>query len=129
MQGKLDDLRQEAEKLAREHPEQADEIHARLGGIQEVWEELNATMKRREESLGEASKLQGFLRDLDDFQSWLSRTQTAVASEDIPTSLAEAEGLLAQHESIKNEVDNYKEDYEKMRALGEEVTQGQPDAQ
>ncbi|KAM6906875.1 spectrin family protein isoform 1-T1 [Xenentodon cancila] len=129
IQGKLDDLRNEAEKLASEHPDQAEEIQGRLAEIQEVWEELNATMKRREESLGEASKLQGFLRDLDDFQSWLSRTQTAVASEDIPTSLPEAESLLAQHESIKNEVDNYKEDYEKMRAVGEEVTQGQTDAQ
>uniref|UniRef100_A0A4W6CE88 Spectrin beta chain n=1 Tax=Lates calcarifer TaxID=8187 RepID=A0A4W6CE88_LATCA len=112
-----------------EHPDQAGEIQGRLAEIQEVWDELNATMKRREESLGEASKLQGFLRDLDDFQSWLSRTQTAVASEDIPTSLPEAESLLVQHESIKNEVDNYKEDYEKMRAVGEEVTQGQTDAQ
>uniref|UniRef100_A0A674AZN7 Spectrin beta chain n=1 Tax=Salmo trutta TaxID=8032 RepID=A0A674AZN7_SALTR len=129
IQGKLDDLKKEAEKLAEEHPDQAEEIHAHLGEIQEVWQELNATMKRREESLGEASKLQGFLRDLDDFQSWLSRTQTAVASEDIPTSLPEAEGLLSQHESIKNEVDNYKEDYEKMRAVGDEVTQGQTDAQ
>uniref|UniRef100_A0A672Z4V3 Spectrin beta chain n=1 Tax=Sphaeramia orbicularis TaxID=375764 RepID=A0A672Z4V3_9TELE len=129
IQGKLDDLRNEAEKLANEHPDQAGEIQGRLAEIQEVWEELNSTMKRREESLGEASKLQGFLRDLDDFQSWLSRTQTAVASEDIPTSLPEAESLLAQHESIKNEVDNYKDDYEKMRAVGEEVTQGQTDAQ
>uniref|UniRef100_A0A8K9V702 Spectrin beta chain n=1 Tax=Oncorhynchus mykiss TaxID=8022 RepID=A0A8K9V702_ONCMY len=125
----LDDLKKEAETLAEEHPDQAEEIHAHLGEIQEVWQELNATMKRREESLGEASKLQGFLRDLDDFQSWLSRTQTAVASEDIPTSLPEAERLLSQHESIKNEVDNYKEDYEKMRAVGDEVTQGQTDAQ
>ncbi|KAG7484753.1 hypothetical protein MATL_G00053400 [Megalops atlanticus] len=129
IQGKLDDLRKEAQKLAREHPDQAQEIQARLEEIQEVWEELNTTMKRREESLGEASKLQGFLRDLDDFQSWLSRTMTAVASEDIPTSLPEAEQLLTQHEGIKNEVDNYKEDYEKMRAVGEEVTQGQTDAQ
>ncbi|XP_056909731.1 spectrin family protein isoform X2 [Takifugu flavidus] len=129
IQGKLDDLRTEAEKLAKEHPDQAGEIQGRLTEIQEVWEDLNDTMKRREESLGEASKLQGFLRDLDDFQTWLSRTQTAVASEDIPTSLPEAESLLAQHESIKNEVDNYKEDYEKMRAVGEEVTQGQTDAQ
>ncbi|KAJ8276560.1 hypothetical protein COCON_G00083120 [Conger conger] len=129
IQGKLDDLRKEAKKLAKEHPDQALETQARLEGIQEVWEELNATMKRREESLGEASKLQGFLRDLDDFQSWLSRTMTAVASEDIPTSLPEAEQLLTQHEGIKNEVDNYKEDYEKMRAVGEEVTQGQTDAQ
>ncbi|XP_018592817.2 spectrin beta chain, non-erythrocytic 1-like isoform X3 [Scleropages formosus] len=129
IQGKLDDLRQEAKKLVQEHPHQAPEIQARLGEIQEVWEELNSTMKRREESLGEASKLQGFLRDLDDFQAWLSRTQTAVASEDSPTSLAEAERLLAQHEGIENEVDNYREDYEKMRALGTEVTQGQTDAQ
>lgn len=125
----MDDLRNEAGKLAEEHPDQGGEIQGRLTEIQEVWEDLNDTMKRREESLGEASKLQGFLRDLDDFQSWLSRTQTAVASEDSPTSLPEAESLLAQHESIKNEVDNYKEDYEKMRAVGEEVTQGQTDAQ
>ncbi|XP_067348468.1 spectrin family protein isoform X1 [Channa argus] len=129
IQGKLDDLRKEADNLAKEHADQAEEIQGRLAEMQEVWEELNTTMKRREESLGEASKLQGFLRDLDDFQSWLSRTQTAVASEDIPTSLPEAERLLGQHESIKNEVDNYKEDYEKMRAVGEEVTQGQTDAQ
>uniref|UniRef100_W5M2X0 Uncharacterized protein n=1 Tax=Lepisosteus oculatus TaxID=7918 RepID=W5M2X0_LEPOC len=129
IQGKLDGLRGEAHKLAREHPEQGEQIQARLAEIQEVWEELNGTMKRREESLGEASKLQGFLRDLDDFQAWLSRTQTAVASEDIPTSLAEAERLLAQHEGIKNEVDNYREDYQKMRAVGEEVTRGQTDAQ
>ncbi|XP_076848937.1 LOW QUALITY PROTEIN: spectrin family protein [Brachyhypopomus gauderio] len=129
IQGKLGGLRSEAEKLALEHPEQAGEIQARLAEIQEVWEELRSTMKRREESLGEASKLQGFLRDLDDFQAWLSRTQTAVASEDTPTSLAEAEQLLGQHEAIKNEVDNYREDYEKMRATGAEVTQGQTDAQ
>uniref|UniRef100_A0A8C2I6D3 Spectrin beta chain n=1 Tax=Cyprinus carpio TaxID=7962 RepID=A0A8C2I6D3_CYPCA len=122
----LDDLHCEAEKLASEHPEQEEEIKGRLAEIQEVWEELRATMKRREESLGEASKLQGFLRDLDDFQAWLSRTQTTVASEDTPTSLAEAERLLAQHEAIKNEVDNYKDDYEKMRATGVE---GQTDAQ
>uniref|UniRef100_A0A8C2E4M4 Spectrin beta chain n=1 Tax=Cyprinus carpio TaxID=7962 RepID=A0A8C2E4M4_CYPCA len=122
-------VKRKAEKLASEHPEQEEEIKGRLAEIQEVWEELRATMKRREESLGEASKLQGFLRDLDDFQAWLSRTQTTVASEDTPTSLAEAERLLAQHEAIKNEVDNYREDYEKMRATGAEVTQGQTDAQ
>ncbi|XP_051791286.1 spectrin family protein isoform X2 [Erpetoichthys calabaricus] len=129
IQGKLDDLRNEANKLAEEHPEQASQIQGRLSEIQEVWDDLNNTMKNREESLGEASKLHGFLRDLDDFQSWLSRTQTAIASEDIPTSHPEAERLLSQHKSIKNEVDNYKDDYQKMCAVGKEVTQGQTDSQ
>lgn len=60
-------------------------------------------MKNREESLGEASKLQQFLRELDDFQSWLSRTQTAIASEDMPNTLAEAEKLLGLLQHTKRQ--------------------------
>uniref|UniRef100_A0A3Q0RU03 Spectrin beta chain n=1 Tax=Amphilophus citrinellus TaxID=61819 RepID=A0A3Q0RU03_AMPCI len=126
---KLGDLGKEAERLGSEHPEQSEAIKGRLAEITGVWDEMKDTLKNREESLGEASKLQQFLRDLDDFQSWLSRTQTVIASEDMPNTLAEAEKLLAQHEGIKNEIRNYEEDYQKMRDMGEMVTQGQTDAQ
>ncbi|KAM9154730.1 spectrin beta chain, non-erythrocytic 1 isoform 3-T3 [Pangshura tecta] len=129
IEAKLSDLQKEAEKLESEHPDQAQAILSRLAEISDVWEEMKTTLKNREESLGEASKLQQFLRDLDDFQSWLSRTQTAIASEDMPNTLTEAEKLLAQHENIKNEINNYEEDYQKMRDMGEMVTQGQTDAQ
>uniref|UniRef100_A0A669AZY0 Spectrin beta chain n=1 Tax=Oreochromis niloticus TaxID=8128 RepID=A0A669AZY0_ORENI len=129
IQDKLSDLGKEAERLGSEHPEQSEAIKGRLAEITGVWDEMKDTMKNREESLGEASKLQQFLRDLDDFQSWLSRTQTVIASEDMPNTLAEAEKLLAQHEGIKNEIRNYEEDYQKMRDMGEMVTQGQTDAQ
>ncbi|XP_069464336.1 spectrin beta chain, non-erythrocytic 1 isoform X2 [Ambystoma mexicanum] len=129
IEAKLSDLQKEAEKLQSEHPDQAQAISERLGEISDVWEEMKTTLKNREESLGEASKLQQFLRDLDDFQSWLSRTQTAIASEDMPNTLTEAEKLLTQHENIKNEIHNYEEDYQKMRDMGEMVTQGQTDAQ
>ncbi|KAG7462992.1 hypothetical protein MATL_G00190580 [Megalops atlanticus] len=129
IEDKLGDLHKEAERLGAEHPDQAQAIRGRLAEITAVWEEMKATLRNREESLGEASKLQQFLRDLDDFQSWLSRTQTAIASEDMPNTLAEAEKLLAQHEGIKNEINNYEEDYQKMRDMGEMVTQGQTDAQ
>ncbi|XP_078128934.1 spectrin beta chain, non-erythrocytic 1-like isoform X2 [Sander vitreus] len=129
IEDKLGDLGKEAERLASEHPEQSDAIKGRLAEITSVWDEMKDTMKNREESLGEASKLQQFLRELDDFQSWLSRTQTAIASEDMPNTLAEAEKLLTQHENIKNEIHNYEEDYQKMRDMGEMVTQGQTDAQ
>ncbi|KAK5925769.1 hypothetical protein CgunFtcFv8_021401 [Champsocephalus gunnari] len=129
IEDKLGDLRGEAERLATEHPDQAKAITGRLAEITAVWEEMKNTLKTREESLGEARKLQQFLRELDDFQSWLSRTQTLIASEDMPNTLAEAEKLMAQHEGIKNEVQNYEEDYQKMRDMGELVTQGQTDAQ
>uniref|UniRef100_A0A8D3E8Z1 Spectrin beta chain n=1 Tax=Scophthalmus maximus TaxID=52904 RepID=A0A8D3E8Z1_SCOMX len=126
IEDKLGDLDKEAERLSSEHTEQSDAINGETPC--DVFC-LQDTMKNREESLGEASKLQQFLRELDDFQSWLSRTQTAIASEDMPNTLAEAEKLLAQHEGIKNEVRNYEEDYQKMRDMGEMVTQGQTDAQ
>ncbi|XP_075382260.1 spectrin beta chain, non-erythrocytic 2 [Mycteria americana] len=129
IQGKVRDLRAEAEKLAAEHPEQAPAILARLSAIEAVWDELCRSLRRREESLGEASKLQGFLRDLAAFQAWLSRTQTAVASEDVPATLVEAERLLSQHESIRKEIAHYGDDYRSTRAVGREVTQGQTDAQ
>uniref|UniRef100_A0A663FK67 Spectrin beta chain n=1 Tax=Aquila chrysaetos chrysaetos TaxID=223781 RepID=A0A663FK67_AQUCH len=123
------DLEPRREKLAAEHPEQAPAILARLSAIEAVWDELCRSLRRREESLGEASKLQGFLRDLAAFQAWLSRTQTAVASEDVPATLAEAERLLSQHESIRKEIAHYGDDYRSTRAVGREVTQGQTDAQ
>ena len=47
----------------------------------------------------------------------------------MPHTLVEAEKLLAQHEGIHNEIRNYEEDYQKMRDMGEAVTQGQTDAQ
>uniref|UniRef100_A0A3P9CE32 Spectrin beta chain n=1 Tax=Maylandia zebra TaxID=106582 RepID=A0A3P9CE32_9CICH len=129
IEDKLSEMHGEARRLAEEHPDQANAITGRLAEITAVWEEMKNTLKNREESLGEARKLQQFLRELDDFQSWLSRTQTAIASEDMPNTLAEAEKLMAQHEGIKNEIQNYEEDYQKMRDMGEMVTQGQTDAQ
>ncbi|KAG8437845.1 hypothetical protein GDO86_008518 [Hymenochirus boettgeri] len=129
IQGKVGELRSEAEKLSSGHPQRASAITSRLSEIDETWDELKDTMKRREETLGEASKLQGFLRDLDDFQSWLSRAQTAIASEDVPADLAEAEILLTQHGGMKKEIDHYGADYQKVKEVGEEVTRGQTDAQ
>ena len=86
-------------------------------------------LKRRDERLGEASELQHFLQNLDHFQKWLTKTQTTVASEDIPTDLAEAERLLNQHQQIKEEIDAYADEYDKMHEYGEKVVAGQDDVQ
>ncbi|XP_004713763.1 spectrin beta chain, non-erythrocytic 2 [Echinops telfairi] len=126
---RVDELTREANALATGHPAQAPAIHARLGEVQAGWEDLRATMRRREESLGEARRLQDFLRSLDDFQAWLGRTQTAVASEEGPATLPEAEALLAQHAALRGEVERAQSEYSRLRALGEEVTRDQADPQ
>ncbi|XP_075829170.1 spectrin beta chain, non-erythrocytic 2 isoform X1 [Microtus pennsylvanicus] len=126
---RVGELTQEANALAAGHPAQAPAINTRLGEVQAGWEDLRATMRRREESLGEARRLQDFLRSLDDFQAWLGRTQTAVASEEGPATLPEAEALLAQHAALRGEVERAQSEYSRLRTLGEEVTRDQADPQ
>ncbi|XP_053417070.1 spectrin beta chain, non-erythrocytic 2 isoform X2 [Nycticebus coucang] len=126
---RVGELTREANALATGHPAQAPAINTRLGEVQTGWEDLRATMRRREESLGEARRLQDFLRSLDDFQAWLGRTQTAVASEEGPATLPEAEALLAQHAALRGEVERAQSEYSRLRALGEEVTRDQADPQ
>ena len=121
IQSKLDQLESEASKLEKDHPEEAQDIRNKVGQINSVWYELKEILHRREESMGEAAELQKFLRDLDHFSAWLTRTQTLVASEDIPNSLNEAEQLLNQHQTIKEEIDRYGPDYAQMKEYGHRV--------
>lgn len=43
--------------------------------------------------------------------------------------MADAERLLEQHAAIHDEISGYAEDYKKMRAMGDRVTQDQTDPQ
>ncbi|KAK2182078.1 hypothetical protein NP493_368g02093 [Ridgeia piscesae] len=129
IQAKLDSLNQEAEQLSEEKPEEAEAIRTKTTQITELWMELKQMLKVRDERLGEASDLQKFLQNLDHFQQWLTRTQTTIASEDIPSDLAEAERMLNQHEQIKSEIDGYADEYASMKSYGEQVVEGQDDVQ
>ncbi|XP_068195760.1 spectrin beta chain, erythrocytic isoform X1 [Antennarius striatus] len=124
---KLNFLRNEADQLAEDHPENADDILARRRALDAAWDALRKTLKDREDSLGEVSKLQNFLQDMDDFQSWLFRTQKAVASEETPATLPEAEEQLSLHDALREDINNHEEDYHRVRDTGARVTQAEED--
>ncbi|XP_031435870.1 spectrin beta chain, erythrocytic isoform X2 [Clupea harengus] len=127
IQDKLDALRRDAQQLARDHPESADRILDQQAALDEAWDTLKRTLKDREDSLGEVSKLQTFLQDMDDFQAWLFKTQKAIASEEMPSTHPEAEGLLSLHDAVRADMDGHEEDYHCVRDTGAAVTQGQED--
>merc|ERR1719193_336004 len=79
-------------------------------------------LKERDEKLEEAGELHRFLKNLDHFQSWLSKTESEIANQETPSSLAEAEKLLSQHQQIREEIDSYVADYTRMMEYGEKVT-------
>lgn len=122
IQAKLNSLEKEADAIEGDHPEEAAIIRERIASITVIWEQLTNMLKDRDSKLEEAGDLHRFLRDLDHFQTWLTKTQTDVASEDPPSSLVEAEKLLNQHGTIREEIDNYTEDYKNMMEYGERLT-------
>ncbi|EMP27688.1 Spectrin beta chain, erythrocyte [Chelonia mydas] len=127
IQTRLGVLQEEAQRLAKELPDLASDIYSRLTAISGLWQELQRTLQSQEASLGEASKLQKFLQDLDDFQAWLFKAQQAVASEEVPSSLAEAEQCRQEHAAIKEDIDRHEGDYHSIKETGERVTHGQMD--
>ncbi|KAJ7344120.1 hypothetical protein JRQ81_000070 [Phrynocephalus forsythii] len=129
IQARLGALQQEAHRLAEEQPDLADDIYSRLTAVTGFWLDLQNTLQSQEASLGEASKLQKFLQDLDDFQAWLFKAQKAVASEEVPNSLLEAEHLRQQHAAVKEEIDQHRDDYHNVKETGARVTQGQMDVE
>ncbi|KPI92466.1 Spectrin beta chain [Papilio xuthus] len=122
IQARIASLEAEASAIEGTHPEDAQLIRDRIAHINDNWEQLTHMLKERDSKLEEAGDLHRFLRSVDHFQAWLTKTQTDVASEDIPSSLSEAEKLLSQHQTIKEEIDNYKDEYAKMMEYGEKIT-------
>jgi len=118
---KKEQLEKQAQSLEKDHPAESAEIRSRLEEITGVWMDLKDLLNKREESMGEAAELQKFLRDLDHFSVWLTRTQTAVASSETPQSLVEAEQMLNQHQTIREEIDRYVPDYSRMKEYGDRV--------
>ncbi|VFV28845.1 erythrocytic (includes [Lynx pardinus] len=127
IQARVGALERESQQLMASHPEQREDIGQRQACVEQLWKDLQEALQEQEASLGEASQLQAFLQNLDDFQSWLSMAQKAVASEDMPESLPEAEQLLQQHAAIKDEIDGHQESYQHVRVSGENVIRDQTD--
>uniref|UniRef100_A0A4W6DZI9 Spectrin beta chain n=1 Tax=Lates calcarifer TaxID=8187 RepID=A0A4W6DZI9_LATCA len=103
IEDKLGDLRGEAQRLAEEHPDQAKAITGRLAEITAVWEEMKNTLKNREESLGEARKLQQFLRDAE--PRVLTPQEYVLAHTEMPTTLEGAEAAIKKQEDFMTTMD------------------------
>ncbi|XP_074714159.1 spectrin beta chain, non-erythrocytic 4 [Strix uralensis] len=119
LEPRLVELQQEGEALAASHPGRALEILLPFEQISEEWEALKRALQGCEDTLTVAGRLQQFIQDLDNFLGWLVKTQAAVASEEVPDNLTEAERLLNQHAALKEEIDGYEEDYAKIQAASD----------
>jgi spectrin beta len=121
IESKLVQLDSQGTNIEKDHPEEQARVNEKLSEIKKIWLQFTDILRVREESMGEAAELQKFLRDLDHFSLWLTKTQKQVATDDTPLTLSDAEHLLNQHQNIKEEIDRYAPDYAQMREYGQRV--------
>ncbi|XP_009991860.1 PREDICTED: spectrin beta chain, non-erythrocytic 4-like, partial [Chaetura pelagica] len=119
LEPRLVELQREGEALAASHPGRALEILLPFEKINEEWEALKRALQGCEDTLTVAGRLQQFIQDLDNFLSWLVKTQEALASQEVPESLAQAEKMLNHHVALKEEINGYEEDYAKIQAASD----------
>ncbi|KAA3676090.1 spectrin beta [Paragonimus westermani] len=129
IEAKVEHLDNQADELRQAKPEHEPVVEAERQKIHELWNELKEMLKDRDDRLNYSSELQRFLQDLDHFQMWLRRTQTDVASEDIPNNLQEAEALVDKHKQLGAEISGYEDDFRRLMEFGRRETAGQTDAQ
>ncbi|OXB82803.1 UNVERIFIED_CONTAM: hypothetical protein H355_000501 [Colinus virginianus] len=119
LEPRLLELQREGETLAAAYPARAAELLPPFEEIGVEWEALKRALQGCEDSLSVAGRLQQFIQDLDSFLGWLVKTQAAVAVEEMPESLADAERLLNRHAALKEEINGYEEDYAKIQAASD----------
>ena len=81
IKAKLSALEGEAGKIEGTHPEEAEVVIERITKLRQSWEQLTAMLTVRDAKLEEAGDLHRFLKDLDHFQAWLTKTESGIANE------------------------------------------------
>ncbi|MBZ3884596.1 Spectrin beta chain, non-erythrocytic 4 [Sciurus carolinensis] len=114
-------LLEEAALLAERFPSQATRLHQGAEELGAEWGALASAAQACGEAVAAAGRLQRFLHDLDAFLDWLVRAQEAAGGGEgpLPSSLEEADALLARHAALKEEVDQREEDYARIVAASE----------
>ena len=102
---RIDNLEEGGEKLAKNHPEAADDIAERKAEILKDWVQLKQVATERKEKLLDSYDFQRFLSDFRDLMAWISNMKSLINNEEMATDVTVAEALLERHQEHRTEID------------------------
>merc|ERR1711971_1099587 len=101
------------------HPE-ADKFDRDLGLLTEKWERLSEMLEARKQKLLINERVQQFLFDANEAESWMSEQELYMMVEDRGKDEFSAQNLMKKHGTLESTVDDYSEN---VRQLGEVANQ------
>ncbi|KAM9341571.1 spectrin beta chain, non-erythrocytic 5 [Symphorus nematophorus] len=91
--------------------------------LSRLWEELNSSIRAREQSLQSAREIHQFHHDVDELKSWMAEKEAVLDSED--QDLNSIQTLLRQHEALERDLVLISEEVTKSREEGRALSRRQ----
>eukprot|EP00730_Choanoeca_flexa_P006110 TRINITY_DN12085_c4_g1_i2.p1 TRINITY_DN12085_c4_g1~~TRINITY_DN12085_c4_g1_i2.p1 ORF type:complete len:2147 (+),score=711.68 TRINITY_DN12085_c4_g1_i2:659-6442(+) len=113
--------------LQARHPESQDILVERARQIEDQWKILNDKTTLRTTKLAESLRLQRFLSQQRQFQSWLEACTTSMDAIQPPHDLTRAATLVEEHNALKAEIDGEDSQFKDLCKEGRSIAHDQPD--
>merc|ERR1719430_1954413 len=101
------------------HPE-SDKFERDLNSLTEKWEKLQDMLEARKQKLLINERVQQFLFDANEAESWMSEQELYMMVEDRGKDEFSAQNLMKKHDSLETSVEDYADN---VRQLGEKARQ------
>ncbi|XP_036927334.1 spectrin beta chain, non-erythrocytic 5 isoform X2 [Acanthopagrus latus] len=94
--------------------------------LSRLWDDLNSSIRTREQSLQSAREVHQFNHDVDELKGWMAEKEAVLDSED--QDLNSIQTLLRQHEALERDLVLISEEVTRSREEGRALSRRQPQA-
>ncbi|XP_028251320.1 spectrin beta chain, non-erythrocytic 5 [Parambassis ranga] len=108
--------------------QQDGQARRRDDALGKLWDELNSSIRTREQNLQSARKIHQFKHDVDELKGWMAEKEAVLDSEDQGHDLHSIQTLLRQHEALERDLVLISEEVTRSREEGRALSRWQPQA-
>ncbi|XP_034530593.1 spectrin beta chain, non-erythrocytic 1 [Notolabrus celidotus] len=108
--------------------QQDDQARRRDDALSSLWEDLNSSIRTREQDLQSAREVHQFNHDVDELKGWMAEKEAVLDSEDQEHDLHSIQTLLRQHEALERDLALISEEVKRSREESRSLSRRQPQA-
>ncbi|KAM7403778.1 hypothetical protein PAMA_004285 [Pampus argenteus] len=108
--------------------QQDSQARRRDDALSSLWEDLNSTIRTREQTLQLAREVHQFHHDVDELKGWMAEKEAVLDSEDQDHDLQSIQTLQRQHEALERDLVLISEEVTKTREESRALSRRQPQA-
>ncbi|XP_023280049.1 spectrin beta chain, non-erythrocytic 2-like [Seriola lalandi dorsalis] len=106
--------------------QQDGQARRRDDALSRLWDDLDSSIRTREQSLQSAREIHQFNHDVDELRGWMAEKEAVLDSEDQDHDLQSIQTLLRQHQALERDLALISEEVTRSREEGRALSRRQP---